>query len=78
MRKSKYPSDLSRVWFEQIRPLLEGGSEADQAADGRSVRGVLRCAVFAQERLPVADAAGEVSQVAHRSFLLCEAERARP
>src|SRR5271167_2727908 len=24
MRKKKYPSDVSRVQFEQIRPLLEG------------------------------------------------------
>ena len=60
MRKN-YPSDIS---LDQL----------DQSQASRPVRGVLRGAVSAQERLPVAHAAQGVSQMAHCPFVLCDLE----
>ena len=51
--------------------------QEDQAADGGPVRGDLRSAVPAQERLPVEDATQGIPKVAHSTFLLRQMKRAQ-
>ena len=78
MRKKKYPSDISREQFEQLRGLLESASEENQTAHGRFVRGILCSALPSQKRLPVAHAARGISEVANGPFLLHQMKQTRP
>ena len=46
MRRSHYPSGVSREQVEQIGPLLGIAYAKNQAKDSRPVRGLVYCALF--------------------------------
>ncbi len=76
MGRKVYGSDVSREQFERVRPLLEGVRKPTKPRTVDWYEGFLRGVVFAQDRVPVAHAAGRISEVADGAFVLQQVVRA--
>jgi hypothetical protein len=78
MRKKEYPSDVSRVRFQQIRPLLEGVRRRIKLRTVDLYEVFCAVLYLLESDCQVVGAAKGVSQIAHGTVLLCNVERARP